>query len=62
MIGHTVISVTFNGVVTTFITGLERRKILEKVTLYNMDNIFNIWSFMVGCTVVSMDYLYRYIR
>ena len=59
MIGHTVTLVTFNSMVTILIIGLERRKILEKVTLYNMDNT---WSFRVGCTVVSMDHLYKYIR
>jgi len=40
VIGHTVTSVTFDSVVTTLITELERRKlkVLEKVTLYNMNN------------------------
>ena len=38
MISHTVTSVTFDGMVTTLIIRLERRKVLEKVTSYNMDN------------------------
>ena len=37
MIGHTVTLVTFDGVITTLIIGLKRRKVLEKIISYYMD-------------------------
>jgi len=68
VIGHTVTSVTSDGVVTTLITELKKKvegfgtKWCHTTYIPHVDLISYIWHFRVEGTVASIDYVDRYIR